>query len=198
MTGRLELIIVSHNTRADLEACLASIEAAPPTTLARIVVVDNASTDGTPAAIRARWPNVHVVALERNVGFAAANNVALRESDAELVLLLNSDTETPQGSLDALVERLDATGAVAAGPRLVGRDGRPEVSFGRMLSPWSELWQRARVRLSARRGGVATWYIARLVSRERYVDWVSGACLLVRRRAAVDAGLFDERYFMYE
>jgi GT2 family glycosyltransferase len=166
--------------------------------MARIVVVDNASTDGTREAIAARWPHVHLIALERNVGFAAANNVALRESDAELVLLLNSDTETPRGSIDTLVDRLDATGAVAAGPRLVGRDGRPEVSFGRMLSPWSEMWQRTRVRLSAGRGRVAAWYIARLISRERFVDWVSGACLLVRRRAAVDAGLFDERYFMYE
>jgi GT2 family glycosyltransferase len=67
-----------------------------------------------------------------------------------------------------------------------------------MLSPRAELLQRLRVRLAARDGRLARRYVAALVSREREVDWVSGACLLVRRQAAEDAGLLDERYFMYE
>jgi GT2 family glycosyltransferase len=67
-----------------------------------------------------------------------------------------------------------------------------------MLSPWDELRQRFRVRAARRHGRLATWYVARLLAHEREVDWVSGACLLLRRQAAVDAGLFDERYFMYE
>jgi GT2 family glycosyltransferase len=198
VTGRLDVIIVSHNTRSDLDACLASLHAAPPRHLGRIVVVDNASTDGSVAAVGARWPDVRMMPIDRNVGFAAANNLAIRASEAELVLLLNSDTLAPPGAIDTLVERLDATGAAAAGPRLIGEDGSPEVSYGRMLSPWSELLQRARVRLAASRRPFARWYVGRRLARERFVDWVSGACLLVRRRAAVEAGLLDERYFMYE
>src|SRR5690606_12344833 len=92
----------------------------------------------------------------------------------------------------------EATDATAAGPRLVDGEGQPEVSFGPMLSPWGEALQRLRVRLAARRSPLARRYIARLTGRERFVDWVSGGCLLVRRQAALDAGLLDERYFLYE
>jgi len=198
MASTLDIIIVSYNTREDTLACLQSIFAAPPAGLNRVWVVDNASADGSVDAARAAFPRVDVVALPSNSGFAAANNVALRRSDASLVLLLNSDTLVPPGAIDALVARLHDTGAVAAGPRLVDRDGHPEVSFGRMLSPWSEAVQRARVRRAGRSDPRARRSIATLVGREREVDWVSGACLLARRDAAAAAGFFDERYFLYE
>jgi GT2 family glycosyltransferase len=198
MTADLDIIVVSHNTRADLDACLKSVSAAPPRMLGRIVVVDNASPDGSADMVRQDWPAVQLIALERNVGFGAANNIAIRDSSASLLLLLNSDTLIRAGAIDVLVERLTATGAVAAGPRLVDDDGRPEVSFGPMLSPWNELIQRVRGAAARRRGGLSAWYIDRLVRHERQVDWVTAACLLVRRQAAIDAGLFDERYFMYE
>ncbi len=104
----------------------------------------------------------------------------------------------PAGAVDRLAERLLATGAVAAGPRLVDAEGRPEVSFGRMLSPGREFVQRIWVRLASSRVGVAQRAVGRHVGRERDVDWVTGACLLVRLDAAREAGCFDERYFMYE
>lgn len=198
MTTAVDVIIVNHNTREELLACLASLFRERPAALARVFLVDNASTDGSAAAVRSAWPAVEVIALDRNAGFAAANNVALRRATAPLVLLLNSDTIVPAGAIDRLVDRLHATQATAAGPRLVDADGRPEVSFGPMLSPAGEAIQAVRLRLSRIRGGPAARYIRRLVSRERDVDWVSGACLLVRREAALAAGGFDERYFLYE
>jgi GT2 family glycosyltransferase len=198
MNGTFDIIIVNYNTRDELSQCLASIHAHPPDTLREIVVVDNASGDGSTDLVRARFPGVRVIGLSRNVGFAAANNVGIRETRAPLVLLLNSDTVVPQGSLDRLVQRLIETDATAAGPRLVDAEGRPEVSFGPMLSPLAELRQRTRVRLAGRRGALARAYVERLLADEREVDWVSGACLLVRREPAVAAGLLDERYFMYE
>jgi hypothetical protein len=198
MTRPIDIIIVSHNTRAELLTCLASLHEPRPASVERVVVVDNASGDGSPAAARANWPAVSVVALDRNLGFGAANNVALRESQAEFVLFLNSDTVAPPGAIDRLLERLRARGAAAAGPRLVDRSGRPEVSFGRMLTPAAELAQRARVRLAAGNGWLARRYATGLVSRERVVDWVSGACLLARRDAVAAAGGFDERFFLYE
>jgi GT2 family glycosyltransferase len=139
-----------------------------------------------------------VVPLAENVGFAAANNLGIRRTSSPLILLLNSDTLVPEGAIDRLVERLEATGAVAAGPRLVDQALFPEVSFGPMLSPLGEAAQRMRVRLAASKASLARLYVSRHVSRERTVDWVSGACLLVRRAAAEEAGLLDERYFMYE
>ncbi len=198
MTRDVEIIIVSHNTSDELDACLASVYAHPPDRLDRVVVVDNASTDNTVARARARWSQAHVVALEHNIGFGAANNVALREPGPPLVLLLNSDTIVPAGAIERLVGRLEATGVVAAGPRLVDADGFPEVSFGPMLTPLGEARQAVRQRLAARRDRFSRRYIQRLVADERQVDWVSGACLLVRRAAILRAGLFDERFFMYE
>jgi GT2 family glycosyltransferase len=194
----LDVIVVSFNTRADLSSCLESMYAHPPAGLRDVFVVDNASADGSIHAVRSSWPQAVTIALERNVGFGAANNVAIRRASADLSLFLNSDTMVAPGAIDALVARLAATGAVAAGPRLVDSHGRPEVSFGDMLTPVSEIRQLVRVRASQMRRPWAERYVAGLVSRERDVDWVSGACLLVRRTAALDAGLFDERYFMYE
>ncbi|MFO7301269.1 MAG: glycosyltransferase family 2 protein [Acidobacteriota bacterium] len=193
-----DIVIVNYNNRDDLAACLESLTAARPQRLARVIVVDNASTDGSAEYVAAHRPDVELIRQDHNSGFAAANNVGIRRATAPLVLLLNSDTIVPAGALDGLVERLEATDATAAGPRLVDGEGLPEVSFGPMLSPWGEALQRLRVRLAARRSPLARRYIARLTGRERFVDWVSGGCLLVRRQAALDAGLLDERYFLYE
>ena len=192
------IVIVTFNTRQELEACLASIAAAPPTTPHRVVVVDNASSDGTPGAVARNWPAVRLIASDRNVGFAAGNNRAIREADSEFVLLLNSDTLVRAGAVDALVQALGADpGAAAAGPRLVGADGRPEISFGSMMGPFSELRQKALGRLYARRTPAAVAWIERQVRRPHRPDWVSGACLIVRRADALAAGLFDDRYFLY-
>lgn len=198
MSADLDIVVVSYNTRADLVACLTSVFVNPSHRLRDVFVVDNASSDGSAEAVRAEWPAVRLMALKSNVGFAAANNIAIRESTAPFVLLLNSDTVVPVGAIDALLARLETTGAVAAGPRLVDASGHPEISFGPMLSPWAEMTQRLRVRLAQRDDKASRQRVATLVSKEQQVDWVSGACLLVRRQAAVDAGLLDERYFMYE
>jgi len=198
VTPTLDIVIVSYNTRGELAACLASLAAHPPAGLREIVVVDNASSDGSADAVRRDWPEVRLVQLDRNLGFAAANNTALRQSQSDLVLLLNSDTVVPSGAVDALIDRLTASGAVAAGPLLVDADGRPELSYGPMLTPAGELRQMLRGRLARSRTAIGRRYAAGLVAREREVDWVSGACLLVSRAAALEAGFLDERYFFYE
>jgi GT2 family glycosyltransferase len=198
MTSTVDIVIVNYNNREDLAGCLTSLAAARPVSLRRILLADNGSTDDSVAYVGATWPQVEVMALGDNRGFAAANNVAIRAATAPLVLLLNSDTIVPAGAIDTLVDRLEATGAVAAGPLLVDAADRPEVSFGPMLSPVAELRQSLRVRMARSNHAVARRVIARLVARERMVDWVSGGCLLVRRQAALDVGLLDERYFLYE
>src|SRR5690606_10981686 len=98
--------------------------------VARIIVVDNGSTDDSVSEVERQWPHVVVLALGRNAGFAAANNAGIQQASSPLVLLLNSDTLVPAGAIDGLVERLEATGATAAGPLLVDAAGMPEVSFG--------------------------------------------------------------------
>jgi len=194
----LTIVIVSYNASAHLERCLESLAASPPSTPHHIVVVDNASPDGSVAMVRDRWPTSTVIAQSANVGFAAANNAGIRSSQSELILLLNNDTIVPAGAIDALVVRLFARPDVAvAGPRLVGGDGRPELSFGRMISPWNELRQKLTLALYGRGVQPVSRWIERETRREQLVDWVSGACLLVRRADAEAAGLLDERYFLY-
>jgi GT2 family glycosyltransferase len=197
MTPRLSIVIVSFNARSDLVRCLESLAAAPPATPHEILVVDNASTDGS-ADAAGRFPSVHLINMPRNAGFAAANNAGIRGSSGELLLLLNSDTIVPPGAVDRLVERLatDATVGIA-GPRLVDGEGRAELSFGRMISPFNEARQKLIGRLHEARVGPAVRFVERETRRERFVDWVSGACLLVRRIAAESAGLLDERFFLY-
>jgi N-acetylglucosaminyl-diphospho-decaprenol L-rhamnosyltransferase len=181
-----------------LENCLASLAAAPPHLPFDITVVDNASKDDSVSAVRDRWPAIRLIALDRNTGFAAANNTGIRATSGELILLLNNDTIVPPGALDRLVARVRETpAAAAAGPRLVDGQGRAELSFGPMISPLAELRQKLTMRLYD--GGiapVAAW-VERATRRERFVDWVSGACLLVYRADAEAVGLLDERYFLY-
>lgn len=195
---RVAIVIVSFNARDDLARCLASLHDAPPSIPHEIVVVDNGSSDGAAALVRERFPGVRILALDRNVGFAAGTNAGIRASGGELVLLLNSDTIVPPGALDRLVDRLQRTPeAAVAGPRLVDADGRPELSFGRMIGPWNEL--RQKLTLSLYRSGLARAVraVERATRRENFVDWVSGACLLVWRADADAAGLLDERFFLY-
>src|SRR4051812_31624350 len=194
---RLSIVIVSFNARADLEACLRSLQAAPPATPHDTVVVDNASTDGSAEAARG-FPGVTVVALDRNRGFSAGNNAGIRESRGDLVLLLNSDTVVPPGAIDGLIRELEATPeAAVAGPRLVSAAGRVELSFGRMIGPLNEVRQKTIGTLYDRGWAVAERWVRRVTSRRQFVDWVSAACLLVRRADAEAAGLLDERFFMY-
>ena len=195
---RLSIITVAYNSRAHIDGCLASLTRTPPVTDHEIVVVDNASTDGTAAAVRERWPAARVIEAGGNLGFAAANNLGIRQTFGELVLLLNPDTVVRPGAVDRLVELLDARHDVAVvGPRLVNADGRAELSFGAMISPLAEWRQTILVGGSDRHAPLISGYVDRLTRHERHVDWVSGACLMVRRTDADAAGLLDERYFMY-
>lgn len=198
MTLDLSIIIVNFNTRADLLRCLASIAAAPPQGAHEVVVVDNASSDGSVAAVERDYPAVRLIAQPRNLGFGAANNVGIRATSGRMLLLLNSDTVVPAGAIDALVAQLQGhSGAGVAGPRLVDGQGRPELSFGPMISPLAELRQKLVMALHQRRFPPVSRWVERATRRERWVDWVSGAALLVWRADAEAVGLFDERYFIY-
>jgi GT2 family glycosyltransferase len=192
----LSIIIVSYNARGDLSNCLASLGDAPPQASHEVIVVDNASTDGSEAA--AARSGARVIALPDNRGFAAGNNAGIRASRGELLLLLNSDTLVPPGAIDTLLRVLGQRPDVAViGPRLVDGQGHRELSFGSMIAPRAEWRQRRLMRRLAQGDAAARAHVDALTATEHYPDWVSGACLLVRRDAAEAVGLLDERYFMY-
>ncbi len=195
---RLSIVIATFNSEADIARCLVALQSPSPSTSHQIVVVDNASTDATCARIRSVAPDVELVVSPTNLGFAAANNLGIRRSRGELVLLLNPDTIVSAGAIDTLVGHLDRRPDVAAcGPRLIDGEGRAELSFGRMIGPWAEFRQRLLVRGHAVRWPLISRYVETTTRNFREPDWVSGACLLVRRADADAVGLLDERYFLY-
>ena len=195
---RLSIVIVSYNSRVDLEACLQSLTSSPPAIDHEIVVVDNASGDGTPSYLRDRWPGIRLLESRTNVGFASANNLGIRQTFGELVLLLNPDTIVPPRAVDTLVHALEVSPAIAVvGPRIIDAQGRAELSFGGMISPLAELRQKVLVRGNDRGVVWMRTLVERMTRRARDVDWVSGACLLIRRRDLEAVGLLDERFFMY-
>jgi GT2 family glycosyltransferase len=195
---RLAIIIVSYNSRGDLENALRALTATPANVAHEIVVVDNASSDSTPAYVREHWPQVRLIASESNLGFSQANNLGIRSTSSELVLLANPDTIITAAAVDRLVAIIDSLPEVAiVGPRIVDGQGRAELSFGAMISPWAELRQKILVRGNDRGWPPITALVERMTRRARRVDWVSGACLLVRRTDLDQVGGFDPRFFMY-
>ncbi|MGH7392035.1 MAG: glycosyltransferase family 2 protein [Candidatus Rokuibacteriota bacterium] len=194
----LSIVIVTWNARDAVARCLDALAAAPPEEPHDIIVVDNASTDGVPAMVRARFPSIRLLETGANLGFAAAANRGSRVSNRDLLLLLNPDSVVPAGAIDALIGRLRERPDVAAiGPRIVDAAGRPEWSWGHDLTPLAEARRRLLEAGGERHVPGARARLARLTAREREVDWLTGACLLVRRGDAERAGFFDEGYFLY-
>lgn len=194
----LAVVIVSYNVRADLERCLRSVAGGTAPVPTTIAVVDNGSRDGTLEWLRRDWPAVQAIDAGDNVGFSRGNNLGIRATASDLVLLLNPDTVVPAGQVAALVDALAAApDAAAAGPRLVDAHGQPEVSFGPMMSPWGEFTQRRLLRAYDAREAWAVARVEQLTRTAGVRDWVSGACLLAWRADLEAVGLLDERYFMY-
>jgi N-acetylglucosaminyl-diphospho-decaprenol L-rhamnosyltransferase len=184
----LSIVIVSFNARAARARCPDSNHASPPAAATETIVVDNGSPAGSADTARRR-PGVRVIDAGVNLGFARANNIGIRAGESTNILLLNSDTMVPAGAIDRMLAELDRdTDVAVVGPRLLDGAGRAELSFGRMIGPLNEFRQKRLARSAA---------VEHLTRQRQYPDWVSGACLLVRRADAEAVGGLDERYFMY-
>lgn len=190
MSLDISIIIVNWNTRDLLADCLNSIARTAAGMAHEIIVVDNASSDGSREMVREHFPHVRLLVNAGNVGFAKANNQAIQASAGRYVLLLNSDTVVLPGALPALVRFMDAHPQVGiVGAKLLNRDGTLQPSWARFPTVWSELLgrnSRARERYLTREGALAF-----------AVDWVGGACFMICRAVVEEVGLLDEGYFMY-
>lgn len=188
----LSVIVVNWNTRELLLNCLTSITRSHPGPC-EVLVVDNGSTDGSAAAVRDEFPGVRIIGCAENQGYARANMLGFRASTGRYALFLNSDTLVPSGALTGLVAFLEEQPQIAAcGPRLTRADGTTQAfAFGRDPT-LRYLLARAFARLGLR-ASLHDWETV----AAQPVDWVSGACLLVRRDALEQVGGFDERMFMY-
>ncbi len=194
----LAVVIVSFNVRDELETCLRSVVGQTDPHPTVITLVDNGSSDGTVEMVRGRWAGVQVIETGSNVGFARAANIGIKATTSDYVLLLNPDTVVPAGAIQSLIRGVAADpGAAAAGPRLVDENGMPELSFGWSIGPLGELRQKIVGGLYKRRVPWAVSRVNRWTQEAGDREWLSGACLVVRRSDLEAVGLLDERYFMY-
>lgn len=190
------MIVVNWNTRELLRRCLAAVHATVRTPH-ELLVVDNGSDDDSPAMVRSQFPDAVLIANDTNRGFAAAVNQALARAAGRLFLLLNSDAQVQPGAVETLVEWLRThprTGI--CGPRLRDGQGRVQLSFGAFPTIRHEavrkwLWNPLAQRPWGAR--VLEWRFRRPLS----VDWVLGACLMIRRDTAARIGPLDEGFFFY-
>ena len=192
MAKKISIVIVSYNVCQLLDECLQSAGRALDGIEGDIYVVDNRSTDHTVEKLRSKYPQVHFIANQSNVGFARANNQAIRMSDAEYVLLLNPDTVVYEPTIKGCLDFMDAhpeTGGV--GVRMLNREGRPAPESRRAIpTPW--------VSMLKMMGFTRRYYMSHLSWDEPgRIEVVSGAYCLLRRKALNQVGLLDEDFFMY-
>ncbi len=194
----LSVVVVSRNTREMTLRCLRALGGALNGVTAEIFVVDNGSSDGSGGAIAREFPATRLLRNECNRGFGAANNQALRLARGEFVLLLNSDAFPKESAISRLLEyaRLHPRGAVF-GPRLLNEDGSLQPSCFRFPSPSRAIWEHLLLTAALPDHPVFGDYRGWAHDGEREVDFVSGACWLVRRAAMEEVGTFDENFFLY-
>ena len=178
--------IVNTNSRELLSACLKSLSGSD----AEVVVLDNASEDGSAEVVRERFPGVRLIARRHRGGFGANHNTVIRATSGRYVYVLNEDTTAEDWQLDGLASYLETQPRVAAlGPKLVYPDGRQQDSAWRFPTPLVS----ALGLVTLGRAGVTQSH----GEAPRPVDWVTGAALLLRREALEEVGLFDEEFFLY-
>lgn len=188
-------VVVSYNTRELTLRCVRALRGARLENL-EVCVVDNASQDGSVQALRGINPAVEVIALRQNMGFGAANNLGVGRSNAPFFALVNSDafvSEDTLAVLRAYLERHPRVGIV--GPRLLNADASPQPCWFPFPSP-ARAW-RENLGLVWAFGRVRRFVGLRDASKSGPVDWVSGACLMVRREAWMASCGFDEQFFLY-
>jgi GT2 family glycosyltransferase len=191
--ARVACVVVTYDALPWIEQCLASAA------VVETVVVDNGSRDGTVALVRERFPTVRVIEGE-NRGLGAGWNTGIRATGSEHVLLLNADAWLLDGALDSLVAAADRhPRAAAIGPHLENPDGTLQRSVRGYPTVWRLATEYLYLRkLAPRSQALNAFYGAGFDHEsEREVEWLMGACLLVRRAAYDDVGPFDERYFMF-
>jgi N-acetylglucosaminyl-diphospho-decaprenol L-rhamnosyltransferase len=197
MKPDVSVIVVNWNTCDLLAQCLASILDTRGSLEVEVLVVDNASSDGSQAMVRSRFPGVRLIENKENVGFARANNQAMALSGGRYALMINSDAVATKGAMQALVALADAESrAGIVGAQLLNPNG----SFQASYSPFPTLGREFLILTGLGRLLRGRWYPSLGAMEDKgpqIVDYVEGACLLARRQATQEVGGLDEGYFMY-
>ena len=192
MAKKISIVIVSYNVRRLLVECIDSVRKALEGIDGEIIVVDNCSKDDTVSYLQTNRPDVQLIANKENVGFARANNMAIRQTDSNYVLLLNPDTVVYPNTIRECIAFVDAhPEAGGAGVRMLTREGQPAPESRRAIpTPWVSMLKML--------GFTRRYYMSDLPwDKPCRIEVISGAYCLLRREALNQVGLLDEDYFMY-
>lgn len=193
---RISFIVINYNTRELVLSCIQSIkEHAGQKFDYEIWLVDNASSDGSIEAVAGTFPDVLIIGNQENMGFARANNMALKKADGEVVVLLNSDARLTAGAIEAMYEVLESDQQVAVvGGQLLNVDGSSQNSIDNTPTLLTELCNKSLLRKLFPRIYPSKY---RHFETPSQVHQVIGACMMLRRAAIEQVGLFDEGYFFF-
>ena len=189
---KLSVVIVNYNVRTYLEQCLQSVQKALEGIEGEVFVVDNHSEDDSVAVVRTDYPWARLIESPENVGFARANNIAIRQSEAEYVLLLNPDTVVEENTLRQSLAFMDShPEAGGAGVMLHNADGTLAPESRRAIpTPWVSCLKML--------GFTKRYYMSHLPwDQPSQIEVISGAFCLLRKKALDEIGLLDETFFMY-
>ena len=184
----LSIIIVNFNTEKLLRDCLQSVFKHTQNLSFEVIVVDNNSADGSLKMLEKDFSQVRVVASQKNLGFAGGNNEGIRKAKGEFILLLNSDTKLEKNGFLKLVELAKTKKNLGiCGPRLLNEDKTTQPSTMPFLRlPMAAIWLFTGDR-----------FLKKSPSLSKRVDWLSGACFLIKREVIDQIGFLDEKFFMY-
>ena len=195
---KLSIIIVNYNTKDLLKNCIDSITASSPKFAYEIIVIDNASFDGSREVINS-YPDIKKIFNRDNAGFACANNIGIETAGGEYVLLLNSDTVVLPGVIDKMVEYMDKNSdAGILGPKLIGKNGETiQMSWAFQPTIIREAIQRIFSSYNMEKYSFIKSIVELLQKKTRKVEVILGASMLVRKKVFENIGLLDEKYFLY-
>lgn len=196
----LSIVIVTYNSRTPVESCLNSLERYTSSRPSETIVVDNASSDGTVGFIRDRFPKVRILANDENFGYSRAVNQGIRLSTGKFILILNPDIIVQESSLDRLLDFMDShPDAGIAGAKLTNPDGSLQYSARAFYTLGALLFRRTFLgKLFPRAKPIRDHLLIEYDhEEEKAVDWIIGACMMVRREALEKVGGMDERFFLY-
>jgi N-acetylglucosaminyl-diphospho-decaprenol L-rhamnosyltransferase len=187
--SRVSVVVVSYNTRDKLQRCLRCIEPEH-----EIIVVDNASGDGSADMVAQQFPTAKLIRNRNNRGFGSANNQGMDIATRELILFLNSDAYAEPGAIDRLAKEIDSRDVVGAGGQLLNPDGSRQLSSANSLTLWAVICEQLYLEKVARNSAFLNpyWNSDRIGLKTTPVTQVMGACLMIRPRER-----FDERFFLY-